>query len=267
MFRRTFLQHFGLALGVVPSRVASAQTRGTLTIAAAADLQTVLPAIASRFEKTTGITPILTFGASGSLFAQIQNGAPFDLFLSADAEYPRRLAAAGHIDAGSVYDYATGRLVVWTRQDSGLDVNTGLALVIDPRVRRIAIANPATAPYGRAAVAALRNAGVFASVEKKLVNAENVSQAAQLAESGNAQIALIGHALAVGPSLRQSGHFLDVPEHLHRPIVQSAGVVSASRQKNAAQAFLMFLKSADGAAMLRTFGFIVPTDERSPARQ
>jgi molybdate transport system substrate-binding protein len=245
-------------LALLARAALAAPAPGTLTIAAAADLQTALPDIAMQFEKATGIKTTLTFGSSGSFFAQIQNGAPFDLFFSADADYPRRLAAGGHIDAASVYDYATGRLVLWTRNDSGVDIAKGLPLLRDGHIRHVAIANPALAPYGRAAVAALRSAGLFDGVSSKLVYAENVSQAAQLAQSGNAEVALIGHALALGASLRNVGRFVDLPERMHPPIVQAVGIVSRSRNKENAQAFVNFLKGPEGGATLRAFGFLVP---------
>jgi molybdate transport system substrate-binding protein len=201
---------------------------------------------------------MLTFGSSGSFVAQIQNGAPFDLFFSADADYPRRLAADRLIDADSVYDYATGSLVLWVRNDSPLDVRQGLRVLQDPRVRRVAIANPAVAPYGRAAVAALRTAGILASVQPKLASAENVSQAAQLAQSGNADAAVIGHALALGAALRDAGRFFAIPQQMHPPLVQAAGIVSTSRHKRNALAFLAYLKGPDAAATLQAFGFTVP---------
>src|SRR5206468_9754557 len=159
-----------------------------LTVAAASDLQSALPAIASRFENATGQPVRLTFGSSGNFFAQIQNGAPFDLFLSADIDYPRRLASSGLAERGSLREYAVGRVVLWTRTDSGVDVKRGLAVLEDSRVRRIAIANPEHAPYGRAAVAALRHEGLYDRVRDKFVLGENISQAAQFADSGSADV-------------------------------------------------------------------------------
>src|SRR5262245_34559913 len=151
-------RHVLLALACVLSavRFASAQNPQGLTVAAASDLQAALPAITSQFEKETGQRVRVTFGSSGNFFAQIQNGAPFDVFLSADIDYPKRLEAAGQAERGTLYEYATGRIVLWTRKDSGIDVTRGLAVLADERIRRIAVANPQHAPYGRAAVAALR---------------------------------------------------------------------------------------------------------------
>src|SRR5207247_1743245 len=146
-----------LAGALMACGAASAQP---LTVAAASDLQSALPAIVSRFENDTGQRVRLTFGSSGNFFSQIQNGAPFDVFLSADIDYPRRLEASGEAERGSLYLYATGRIVLWTRNDSGIDVGRGLPVLADARVHRIAIANPEHAPYGRAAVAALRHEGL-----------------------------------------------------------------------------------------------------------
>ena len=134
---------------------AAGGTAQTLTAAAAADLQSAMPTLAARFHEATGATIAVTFGSSGNFFSQIQNGAPFDLFLSADIEYPRRLEAEGLADPGSIVEYATGRIVVWSRKDRALDLKRGLQTLLDSSVRRIAIANPEHAPYGRAGVAAL----------------------------------------------------------------------------------------------------------------
>src|SRR6266478_5183683 len=129
---------------LVSCRVATAQT---LNVAAASDLQTVLPIVAQRFEAQTGVLARLTFGSSGNFFSQLQNGAPFDIFLSADLDYPQRLIEAGMALADTLYEYGSGRLVLWARKDAGIDVRRGLSLLADPRVRRIAVANPEHAPY------------------------------------------------------------------------------------------------------------------------
>ena len=248
-----------VAMCLLTASAWSGQSRGMLTIAAASDLQTVLPELTAGFERSTGISARVTLGSSGSFVAQIQNGAPFDVFLSADADYPRRLATTGHVEAATVYDYATGVLVMWTRRDSRLDVMKGLPLLGDAQVRRIAIANPAMAPYGRAAIAAFHTAGIADVVQKKLIFAENVSQAAQLALSGNVDVALVGHAIALGAPLRTAGRFYEVPDRMHPPIIQSAAIVTASRNKANARAFLTYLRTADAGMTLRSFGFGVPT--------
>jgi molybdate transport system substrate-binding protein len=229
-----------------------------LTIAAASDLQSVLPPIASQFEKDTGQPVRLTFGSSGNFFNQIQNGAPFDLFLSADIDYPRRLEASGTAARGSLYQYAVGRIVLWTRSDSGIDVTRGLSSLADGRVRRIAIANPEHAPYGRAAVAAIRHEGLYERVRGKFVLGENISQAAQFADSGSADVGVLALALALSPALKQSGTYFEVPESWHPSIEQGAVVVASSRQKPLARQFIEYLKKPDVVRMLAAYGFAVP---------
>src|SRR5262249_14820560 len=188
-------------LVVLAAAAADAQT---LKVAAASDLQAALPALAARFEKESRCEVSLTFGSSGNFFAQIQNGAPFDVFRSADIDYPRQLEQAGQAEAGSLYRYATGRLVLWTRRDSGIDLRAGLSVLASPTVRRVAIANPDHAPYGRAAVAALRHEGLYDRVQAKLVRGENISQAAQFVQSGNAEGGVLALSLALAPTLARA---------------------------------------------------------------
>jgi len=260
--RPTFVRWIGIAALVAAATPTTLTAQGaggrTVAVAAASDLQTVLPALLSGFEKATAIKATVSFGSSGNFFAQIQNGAPFDVFFSADDSYPRRLVAAGQADGDSVYVYATGRLVLWTRTDSGLDIRKGMAALRDPRVRRIAVANPDLAPYGRAAVAALKTAGVYDQVKDKLVFGENISQTAQLAESGNADVGLLAHSLAVGAVLKASGSFIDIPSTAYPPVVQAAVLVSASRNKEAGRALLQYLKSAEAQKTFAAFGFGAP---------
>lgn len=245
-----------VALGLLwASAGASAQT---LTVAAASDLQSALPVIAAQFEKDTGQKVTLTFGSSGNFFAQIQNGAPFDVFLSADIDYPRRLESAGLADRGSLLEYARGRIVLWTRRDSGIDIASGLRVVTDSKVRRIAIANPEHAPYGRAAVAALRAEHLYDSVRGKFVTGENISQAAQFAQSGSADVGIIALSLALAPALKNSGTYREVPDRLYPPIQQAAVVVAASQHKTMARQFIDTLKQPDVVQILQSYGFAVP---------
>jgi len=230
---------------------------GALRVAAAADLQAALPAIAAQFERDTGQRVALTFGSSGNFSTQIENGAPFDVFMSADIDYPKRLEQAGLADRGSLYEYATGRLVLWTRRDSGIDLTSGLAVLADPRVRRIAIANPAHAPYGRAAVAAIRHEQLYDRVQSKFVLGENISQTAQFAHSGNADVGLIALALALSPSLKAAGSWVDVPVAFYPPIEQAAVVVASSKQKDLARRFVESLKQPPVKAILQSYGFAV----------
>lgn len=237
--------------------VAAAAIAQELRVAAASDLQAALPGIAAQFEKATGHHVALTFGSSGNFSTQIENGAPFDVFMSADIAYPRRLEQAGLAERGSLYEYATGRLVLWTRHDSGIDVKGGLNVLTDARVRHIAIANPEHAPYGRAAVAAIRHEGLYNRVQAKFVLGENISQTAQFAESGNAQVGLIALALALSPALKSAGTYAEIASDSYPPIQQAAIVVASSKQKALAAQFVESLKQPPAKAILQSFGFAV----------
>jgi len=250
--RRGFLIAFFAVLVSLPSTSTSAQT---LRVAAASDLQAVLPIVAERFEKDTGNKVSLTFGSSGNFFTQIQNGAPFDVFLSADIDYPRRLEQAGLGEKETLYQYATGRLVLWTRNDSGIDVQRGLRVLTDARVGKVAIANPAHAPYGRAAVAAIRHEGLYDRVRPKLVMGENISQAAQFAQSGNADVGLLALSLALAPALKSVGHYAAVPDSMHPPIEQAGIVVATSGNNELARKFLDSLKRPEIVKILESYGF------------
>src|ERR1700693_4090304 len=170
------------------ARLSAAQE---ITVAAAADLQFAFQDAATRFEKDTGKHLKLIFGSSGNFFAQIQNGAPFDVFFSADIDYPKRLEAAGLAEPGTLYPYATGKIVLWVPKESKLDLTLGLPVLLDPSIRKIAIANPEHAPYGRAAVAALRHENIYDKVSAKFVLGENISQAASFVVSGTGDAGLM----------------------------------------------------------------------------
>jgi molybdate transport system substrate-binding protein len=228
-------------------------------VAAAADLSTALQEIAGRYEKRTGVAVKLSFGASGALTQQIQNGAPFDLFFSADMDYPRQLIAAGAADGPTLYQYAVGRLVLWVPVDSPLDVeHKGMGVLLDPSIKKIAIANPQHAPYGRAAVAALKRAGLYDQLSYRLVLGENVSQAAQFVESGNAQAGFVALAHAVAPAMRGKGRYWAVPLEDYPPLAQGAVVLSHAQHKKEAEAFLEFVKTKETVELLRKYGFTVP---------
>ena len=242
------------------SWTAAAQSRAerTLRVAAASDLQAALPEIVKGFERESRATVTVSFGSSGNFFAQVQNGAPFDVFLSADVDYPRQLAASGRADGASLYQYATGRIVLWTRKDSGIDVTKGLRGLTDARITRIAIANPKHAPYGRAAEAALRYEKVYDAVRGRLVLGENISQTAQLVDSGNANVGIIALSLAVGPALRATGTYTEIPLTAHPPIEQAAVVLSASKNKALAREMVQYLGRPEVRQLLQRFGFMPP---------
>jgi molybdate transport system substrate-binding protein len=242
------------AVALAPARGVS-QTPVRLTIAAASDLQAALPEVIRAFERQTSAAVSASYGSSGSFFAQIQNGAPFDVFLSADMEYPRRLVEAGQADNATLVHYATGHLALWVRRESPVDLSRGLIVVTDRQIRRLAVANPKYAPFGRAAMAALQSAGLYERIQDKVVLGENLAQTAQLVESGNADAGLISLSLALGPALSASGRHTEIPSTLHPPIAQGAVVVSRSTQPALARRFLTFLRQPDTVATLRRFGF------------
>jgi molybdate transport system substrate-binding protein len=230
-----------------------------LVVAAAADLNPALQEISDRYEKKTGVKVKRSFGASGALTQQIQNGAPFDLFFSADMDYPRQLIASGAADGATLYQYAVGRLVLWVPADSPLDVeHKGMQTLLDPAVKKISIANPQHAPYGRAAVAVLKHYGLYDQVSDRLVLGENISQAAQFVESGNAQAGFVALAHAASPAMKGKGKYWEIPAEAYPALAQGAVVLSRSRYKKEAAAFLEYVKSNETGELLRKYGFTQP---------
>ena len=230
-----------------------------LVVAAAADLSSALKDIADGYEKKTGVKVKLSFGASGALTQQIQNGAPFDLFFSADMDYPRQLVSGGAADGASLYQYAVGKLVLWVPADSPLDVeHKGMSVLLDPSVKKISVANPQHAPYGRAAVAALKHAGMYDQLSDRLVLGENVSQAAQFVESGNAQAGFVALAHAVAPAMQGKGKYWEVPSDFYPPLAQGVIVLSYSQHKKEAAEFVAYVKTKETAALLQRYGFTLP---------
>lgn len=243
-------------LGVAQQSAASQE----LVVAAAADLSSALKDVGDGFQKKTGVTVKLSFGASGALTQQIQNGAPFDVFFSADMDYPRKLIDGGQADGASLYEYAVGKLVLWVPADSPLDLqHQGMNSLLDPSVKKIAIANPEHAPYGRAAVAALKHEGLYDRVSDRLVLGENVSQAAQFVESGNAQAGFVALAHAVAPAMQGKGKYWEVPATAYPPLIQGVVVLAHSQHKKEATQFLEYIKTKETAELLRKYGFSIPT--------
>ena len=233
---------------------------GELKVAAAADLTFAFNDLAARFQTQTGNRVNLAYGSSGNFFAQIQNGAPFDLFFSADVGYPQKLEAAGLAEPGTLYQYANGRLVIWTPNASKLDLSRGLAALLDPRIGKVAIANPQHAPYGSAAVAAMRHAGVYDQIKDKLVLGENISQTAQFVQSGNADAGIIALSLALAPAMKGSGRYVEVPAADYPPLIQAGVILKSSRNKAMAKQLLKFLKEPETVALMERYGFVIPKD-------
>jgi molybdate transport system substrate-binding protein len=232
-------------------------------VAAASDLQSALPEIAAAFHRQTGLSVRLTFAASGALTQQIQNGAPYQVFLSADEDYVRRLQAAGRTD-GEGRLYAVGRLGIFAPRGSALRADAGLrdlkAALRDGRLTRFAIANPDHAPYGRAAREALQTAGLWDDIRPRLVLGENVSQAGQFAVSGSAQGGLIPLSLASTPQVKAAGTFALLLASMHKPLRQRAVVLKGAGPT--ARAFYDFLGQPQARAVLARYGFTLPGPQR-----
>ncbi len=229
------------------------------TIAAASDLQFALVEVADAFKKETGREVKLSFGSSGNFFRQIQQGAPFQMFLSADEQFVFDLAAAGFtLDQGTLY--AVGRIVIVVPSGSPLKADGTLADlkagVADGRVRKFAIANPEHAPYGRRAEEALRHAGVWDQVKDRLVLGENISQAAQFAMSGGAQGGIIAYSLALSPSIAKLGSYALIPEDWHKPLQQRMALTKGAG--DTAKQFYEFVRGPKARVIMRRYGFVLP---------
>jgi len=237
---------------------AAAKPCGTVTVAAASDLTYAMNEIAANFEKATGCAVRLSMGSSGNFLTQIENGAPFDVFFSADIAYPKKLEAEGLAAPGSTYLYAIGKIVLWTRNDSRVDVGKGFSALRDSAAQKIAIANPLHAPYGRAAEEALRQSGLYEAVKDRLVLGENISQTAEFVESGNADAGIVALSLVLSPAMKDKGRAWNIPENLYTPIQQGAVAVRAAANPQGARQFLDYIKMPATAALLERYGFALP---------
>src|SRR3989441_12389471 len=232
---------------------------GEVSVAAAADLNFAFREIVAEFEKKTGNTVKLSLGSSGNFFSQISNGAPFDLYFSADIAYPKKLEEAGLAEPGTLYMYAVGRIVVWVSKGSPIAVaELGIKALQHPSVKKVAIANPKHAPYGRAAVAAMEHYKVHDTVKDKLVLGENISQTAQFIQTGGADIGIIALSLAVAPAMKASGMYWEVPVEAYPRLEQGAVILKAAKDQKTARAFLDYIKSPEGTAVFKRYGFFLP---------
>jgi molybdate transport system substrate-binding protein len=229
-----------------------------ITIAAAADLQFAMQDIADRFQRETGKTVNLIYGSSGNFFQQLQNGAPFDIFFSANLDYAKQLEAAKLTEPGSYYQYARGKIVIWVPKDSNLDVGSRLQVLLNPSIKKIAVANPQHAPYGQAAVAAMQKEHVYDKIQDKLVLGENISQTASFVVSGAADVGIVALALALSPNMKEKARYSIIPADEYPPIEQACVILSSSKNKESAKQFLSFIKQPEIGELLRTYGFDVP---------
>jgi molybdate transport system substrate-binding protein len=242
----------------------SSSQQPELKIAAAADLKFAMTDLAAAYEKQSGVKLNLTFGASGNFYAQIQNGAPFDIFFSADSDYPRKLNEAGLVLANSADTYAIGKLVVWSPASEKIDPSkSNWQSLLDPSVKKIAIANPDHAPYGRAALEALKNSGLYEKIKDKLVFGDNIAQTAQFVQSGNAQIGILAESLILAPSFGP-GHSWKIPPEQYPPLIQSVVALKSSAHKDAALAFLAWIKTPPALAIFGKYGFIKSLPDEHP---
>ncbi|MBA5873261.1 MAG: molybdate ABC transporter substrate-binding protein [Nitrospira sp. CR1.2] len=229
-----------------------------IAVAAASDLNFAIKEVIGEFEKQTGHRVKLSLGSSGNFYAQLQQGAPFDLYFSADIGYPKKLEEAGLTVPGSLYRYAVGRVVLWAPKTSSLDVAKGLTVLREATIKKIAIANPKHAPYGRAAVAAMEHAQVYADVKDRLVLGENISQAAQFIESGACDVGIIALSLAMAPAMKSAGSYWEIPAEAHPPLEQGAAILKQSKHQELARAFLGFLQGPKGRETMIRYGFTLP---------
>lgn len=224
---------------------------GKLRVAAAASLTAAFEEVGEAFKAKTGCEVVLSLSASGKLAAQIEQGAPFDVFASADESWIDKLIAKKALDAGSKQIYAVGRLVIWVSGRQPPDV----ASLAQESYKKIALANPDHAPYGRAAKEALQKAGVWTAVESRIVQGSNVKQALQFAETGNAEAALTALSLVVGTG---KGSYTKIPREDHSALPQVAAVVAGSKEKALAKEFLEFLESNEAKVILKRYGYDEP---------
>ena len=249
-------------LGTPSAESAAAQNSCVVTVAAASDLTYAMKEIAADFEKSASCSVRVSYGSSGNFETQIENGAPFDVFFSADIEYPKKLEAQGLASPGSTYLYGIGKVILWVRNDSKLDVSNGLDVLRDPSIKKIAIANPLHAPYGRAAEEALRKAGVYDAIKDRLVLGENISQTTEFAETGNADAGILALSLVLSPALKDKGRYFQIPDNLYSPIQQGVVVLRASKNQQGAQAILDYIKTPAETAILERYGFVLPGKEK-----
>lgn len=230
-----------------------------ILIAAASDLKFAMDEILSAFEKTNPAIDVeVSYGSSGNFYAQIKQGAPYDVFFSADASYPARLEAEDLCVKGQRRLYAIGQIALWIPGKSSLDVRKGLDAILDPAVKKLAIANPRHAPYGRAAEESLRYYGLWDKVRNKLVFGENISQTAQFAQTGAADAGIIALSLAISPKMTNDGTYWIIPEVSHSKLEQCYTVLQRGKDKSAVKTFLEFVQGDEGKKTLSAYGFVLP---------
>lgn len=231
---------------------------GEVSITAAADLQYAMPEIIKAYEsKNPGDKVNAVFGSSGKAYSQISSGAPYDIFFSADIGYPEKLKSAG-LAIADTKPYAIGRIGLWATKKSGIDVSKGPNILLDKAVKKVAIANPAHAPYGRAAVACLKHYKLYEKVKEKIVMGENIQQTTQFVETGAAEVGLIAYSLALAPALAKEGNFYLLPADSHNEILQGYVLLKRAKGNDSARRFEAFLGSLEARKIFKRYGFVLP---------
>lgn len=261
-----FLKLVLLVITALPVFLSAGQAHGatakkSLTIAAAADMTFALKEIAAGFERETGIGVVVSYGSTGLFAGQIRNGAPFDVYLAADASVVRTLAADGFIVPNTVTPYATGVIVLATRSESGLSIE-GIKDLLRPDIRWVAISNPEHAPYGKAAKEALLSAGIWDAIKEKVVFGENVSQTVKFVQTGDADAGIAALSVAQLPGIR----YVLIDGSMYSPIEQAAGVLTTSKEQEAAREFLRYLSGDNSAKILKRYGFGEPVGLKGRGR-
>ena len=228
---------------------------GEVQVAVAANFAGPMEKLAEQFQRDTGHKAVVATGATGKFYAQIRNGAPFEVLLAADDETPAKLETEGHVVAGSRFTYATGRLVLWSAR--GGVVDAGVNVLKTGSYKHLAIATPKTAPYGAAAVATLRKLGLYESVQPRIVQGENIAQAWQFASTGNAELGFVAQAQVWRDGKFTSGSGWIVPATMHAPIRQDAALLAKGAGNPAARALLQYLRTDKAKALIRSFGYEV----------
>ena len=246
-----FILIFGFSLPV--------QAGDNILIAAASNLRFAMHEICQDFrEENSSIQTKVSYGSSGNFFAQISQGAPFDIFFSADTTYPELLEKEGFTVKESQKVYAVGKIVLWFPKVSNADPDKGFQAVTFPTVKKLAIANPRHAPYGRAAEESLRYYGLWEDVKEKLIYGENISQTAQFVHTGAADAGIVALSLAISPKMLHEGRYWDIPDESHSDIEQVYVVLKKGKEKKSIRKFLDFIHGEKGGNILSQYGFVIP---------
>ena len=233
----------------------------TVTIAAAADLTYCIDDLNRSYQHSHPSTELkVSIGSSGNFSAQIQNGAPFDVFLSADIQYPRNLASGGFVDQSTLTVYAVGRIVLWTSKPDSVNLDRGIDVLRDRvAVKKIAIANPEHAPYGRAAKAVLENSELWTEVQDRIVQGENIAQTAQYVQTGNADAGFVALSLLLSPNLKNIGRYIEIDPKLYPKLEQAMVLTTAGSKREAVRDYFQFLQSQAARKIFDKYGFTLPT--------